>query len=567
MDSKGAMSEDFCPHSWLFSAFPNHLLGRLYLLAAILAVENLVVSGALQIHTGMNLGTVPVAIVSFAVFLGLGHPWLKAQREIIPLQFAFLGAYLACVAAAISVHLLSAPHGTNNQLAHAAAFIILLTFALKYPLLALACIPFRIWLKTFRATSPLWLYALVAGLAAFVLHVPFRRIWTATNAYSGHILQVTTFHSVRTILHRVLPDVADDVANLTIGTPRFSVIIMPTCSGMEGIGLILAFSVVWLLYIRKQIRFPQVLLLIPCAVLCMWILNVIRLSVLILLGNEFGAEVAMVGFHSQFGWIAFTAVALAFCMVTEKLSWLRKVPSQYSLTAEDSQSDAPLTDAGAREDSRRYLGESPAVRAYLVPFLAVLAATFVSKAASGYFEWLYPLRFVAGAVALVYFWPALKELDWHFSWVGPTAGLAVFLAWIAPALWARQHAVSRLGTDLAQLSPTARWIWIAFRVAAAIITVPLAEELAFRGYLARRLTSLDFDRVSFAHLTSLSVALSSVAFGLMHGQHWLVGILAGLAYALALRAHGRMGDAVVAHAVSNLLLAIWVLGFSDWALW
>jgi CAAX prenyl protease-like protein len=100
-----------------------------------------------------------------------------------------------------------------------------------------------------------------------------------------------------------------------------------------------------------------------------------------------------------------------------------------------------------------------------------------------------------------------------------------------------------------------------------VVTVPIAEELAFRGYLARRFLRRDFDSVPFTGLTALSIALSSVAFGLMHGQQWGVGILAGLAYAFALRWRGRMGDAVVAHAVSNLLLAAWVLGFGDWAQW
>jgi exosortase E/protease (VPEID-CTERM system) len=561
------MTWDSCPWSWLFCILPSHLLGRLYLLAAILAIEMLVVGGALQIKTGLNPGAVPSAIACFAVFLGLGHPWLKAQRESIPFRFVFLGTYLVCVASEICVHALTATRGTGSQLSHAVAFVIILTFALKYSLLALACIPFRIWIKTFRATSPLWLYALVAGLVAWFMRDLFQRTWNASGTFAGHILQNTTFNSVRAILHCVLPDAADDVANLTVGTPRFSVIIMPACSGVEGIGLILAFSLVWLLYLRKQSRFPHVFLLIPCAVACMWLLNVVRISVLILLGNEVSAEVAMVGFHSQFGWIAFTAVALAFCMVTEKFSWVRKVPCEYSSALGDSSCNVPLTDTGASERSGKYFGESPAIRAYLVPFLAILAASFISKAASGYFEWLYPLRFVAAAIALLYFWPELKKLNWHFSWVGPTAGLAVFLVWIAPALWVHQHAVSRLGTDLAALSPTARWIWIAFRVAAAVITVPLAEELAFRGYLARRFINWEFDHVPFTHLTAPSIALSSVAFGLMHGQHWLVGILAGLAYAVALRWRGRMGDAIVAHAISNLLLAVWVLGLGDWAQW
>jgi membrane protease YdiL (CAAX protease family) len=59
----------------------------------------------------------------------------------------------------------------------------------------------------------------------------------------------------------------------------------------------------------------------------------------------------------------------------------------------------------------------------------------------------------------------------------------------------------------------------------------------------------------------LLLAVSSVAFGLLHAQNWLAATLAGVAYALAQRARGRTADAVVAHAVTNLLIAIAVLVF------
>jgi hypothetical protein len=36
---------------------------------------------------------------------------------------------------------------------------------------------------------------------------------------------------------------------------------------------------------------------------------------------------------------------------------------------------------------------------------------------------------------------------------------------------------------------------------------------------------------------------------------------------LALRRSGRIGDAVAAHAATNLLLAIWVLATGDLSLW
>ena len=228
-----------------------------------------------------------------------------------------------------------------------------------------------------------------------------------------------------------------------------------------------------------------------------------------------------------------------------------KVPASAALPSHDATIASTVT---ANETA-----ESPATAAYLVPFLAILAASFISKAASGYFEWLYPLRFIAAAIALWYFRSEYRKLDWRFGWIAPATGAAIFLAWIGPALWMHERHASPLGSALAALSPSIRTAWIAFRVAAAVVTVPIAEELAFRGYLARRLISRNFDEVSFRSLTSLSVCLSSVAFGVMHGSHWFVGILAGLAYAAVLKWRGRIGDAVIAHATSNLLLAVWVL--------
>lgn len=73
--------------------------------------------------------------------------------------------------------------------------------------------------------------------------------------------------------------------------------------------------------------------------------------------------------------------------------------------------------------------------------------------------------------------------------------------------------------------------------------------------------------VPFSAVTTLSICLSSAAFGLMHGQQWILGTLAGLAYAGVVKQKGRLSDAVVAHATSNFLLAIWVLSRGDWSQW
>lgn len=506
-------------------------------------------------------------MVAFAVFLGLGHSKLKRQQEPLPFGGWLFAAHLVCMGAVTFANL-AALHG-NAVLPDAGAGPVILSavLLLGIALLTLACVPLKVLIGAIRTTSPTWLYACLAGTVAWFLRIPSHSLWITSFSAHGNFLQIAAFRSVHAVLRIFLPDIIGDAAAFTLGTPRFTVGILAGCSGVEGLGLVLVFTTIWLWYFRKENRFPQALLLIPCALACIWLFNILRLAALILIGNAGAPEVAMVGFHSHAGWIAFTIVALAFSLATQKLSWVRKIPPRDSSPAGNTASGETSQGTSAPEELDEARGESAATAAYLVPFLAILGASFLSKAASGTFEWLYPLRFVAAVIAIWVFRSEYKKLNWRFGWVAPVAGAAIFLVWIAPAWWAHEPAASTLGSVLAALSPSARVAWIAFRVAAAVITVPIAEELAFRGYLLRRLIHRDFDAVPFSQLTILSIGLSSVAFGLMHGQHWMAGIVAGLAYALAMKWRGRIGDAIVAHAISNLMLAAWVLARGDWAQW
>jgi CAAX prenyl protease-like protein len=108
--------------------------------------------------------------------------------------------------------------------------------------------------------------------------------------------------------------------------------------------------------------------------------------------------------------------------------------------------------------------------------------------------------------------------------------------------------------------------WLIFKVLGSVIMVPLAEELAFRGYLTRRLISSDFQSVPPGRLTWISFVVSSLVFGVLHGR-WFAGTLAGMAFALAYRRRGELCDAVLAHGVTNALIAVTVLAARDWSLW
>lgn len=545
---------------------PRHLLGRLYLFAAVLAVDSLLVSAIP--HSFALLGPLALSgIVSYAVFVGLGYSQLKAHREDISFNPSLFAAHIFCVAA-VCLGNFAALHGYGPQLDSTAGQLSARALLLLgIMLLALACLSLQTWIAILRSTSPSWLFASLAGVSAWFLRSPFQSFWDASSNGFGRLLQAITFRSVGAVLQTFMPGVFVDPARFRVGTPRFAVIVAKQCSGIEGLGLVLVFTIVWLAYFRKESRFPQALLLIPCALISVWMLNVARICSLILIGNAGAPDIAMLGFHSQAGWIAFTTVAFAFSMATRKLFWVRRRAPD-AVATNGNLALARVEDGiGVAAPAVHESWESPASRAFLTPFLAILAASFVSKAASGAFEWLYPLRFVSAAVAILFFRAELRKLNWRFGWTAPLTGAAVFLVWIVPAWWINDPSPSPLGASLQALSTPARLIWIAFRIAAAAITVPIAEELAFRGFLARRVIDREFERVPFSALTPLSAGVSSVAFGLLYGQHWMYGILAGLAYLAVLRRRGRMGDAVVAHATSNLLLAAWVLLRGDWALW
>jgi CAAX prenyl protease-like protein len=89
--------------------------------------------------------------------------------------------------------------------------------------------------------------------------------------------------------------------------------------------------------------------------------------------------------------------------------------------------------------------------------------------------------------------------------------------------------------------------------------VPLAEELAFRGYLLRRLRSEDFESIPARAAGLWPVLVSSLVYGAFLGSFWLPGTFAGTIFGLVYARTSRLGEAVVAHGIGNGMIAAWVL--------
>src|SRR5262249_1435587 len=151
------------------------------------------------------------------------------------------------------------------------------------------------------------------------------------------------------------------------------------------------------------------------------------------------------------------------------------------------------------------------------------AVTMITGAFTAGFDGYYPLRVLAAAGTLYYFRGAYRAIWKPPSWVAVAVGTTTFAVWMAlepppPS----DGSGSPLALGLAQMPAAGAATWLAFRVVGSVILVPIAEELAFRGYLIRRLIATDFTTITPARFTWLSFLGSSVLFGALHGR-WLAG--------------------------------------------
>jgi len=533
------------------------VFSRLLLLAMIFAAELLVVSivadGDALANRGMLLGFLAAwgawilrFMVGFAaLFVTFGYLKTKATFDAIsqrlaaiPISRTLLAAHFGAMILAGGLTLALYKTGISGVQGDLIALSWLVAGIAAIALAGLAVVPLALWIQMVRGTGLLWLYTSIAVVAACLAGNASRTLWQPM----GRI----TFRLVEALLRVVTSGVTADPAKMIIGTGKFRVEIAEQCSGFEGAGLMLAFGVVWLVLFRKECRFPQALLLIPAGVTVMYLLNAVRIAALILIGDAGAREIALGGFHSQAGWIAFNVVALGFSIAARRAPYFT------------------VKQAKAVPDDR--MAENPTA-AYLVPFLTILGAGMLSGALSANFEWLYPLRFFAAAGALWVFRGKYSSLDWRAGWLGPAIGAGVFVLWIAFDRLTSVPVANAMPVALAASSAGARAAWISFRVLAAVITVPIAEELAFRGFLLRRLIAQDFESVPFTRFTWFSLLASSVLFGALHGGHWLAAIAAGLLYSFALIRTGRIGEAVAAHATTNAMLGAYVLLYGQWHLW
>ena len=231
---------------------------------------------------------------------------------------------------------------------------------------------------------------------------------------------------------------------------------------------------------------------------------------------------------------------------------------------------SPPPASGARDDL-----------AYALPMVVFLVFTWAgSKLATAAFPAAYAIAYAAKtfvvAGVLVYFRRHYTRIRWDYWWLGVIVGVVGIFQWVGMQLWLQRNvelfkpAIDAWVFDpyAAIPSPAWRMAFFAVRIAGAVLLVPVMEELFWRDFLWRQvLAPNDFKLAGVGEWGWAPFLIISGAFALVHGNWWATSIVWALMIGALLVYTKSLGACIIAHAVTNALLAVYVLKTRDWTFW
>jgi uncharacterized protein len=450
--------------------------------------------------TGVTLGWLSVQIVGFCLIM---LPWALTLRRVSqePINLALIPSLLGGCFAVLGA-----------------------AFALASP---------GRWRAIIVELGPASLALLAASLLSPEIISADKNFFVRDLWYVQPLTQAT-FQSVVFVLKVFGLEATAKPTEWALSSNSFSILIAPGCSGVEGLALTTLFFGCYFYAFKEHLRFPNVWVLLPIGLLFSWALNVVRIAALFSIGMNGHRELAVSGFHTHAGWMAFSILAFAIIGVSTSVPWFWR----------GNTTPQPL------------LKDWTAART--LPFAAFMGAALLLSTFTVIPDLWYVVKVLAMTFALAAFLPVYRtRLFWRIDKLAVSAGIVIGLLWIAFGL--TDSTALPLNTALASL-PIGVWIgWVFVRLIGTIALVPVVEELMFRGYLLDR----------FSHnggaARVIGLLLSTGLFAVMH-ERWALAGCAGLVYGLLYLRSFRVTDSIVAHSVSNAIIGFYALATAQWSL-
>ncbi len=216
--------------------------------------------------------------------------------------------------------------------------------------------------------------------------------------------------------------------------------------------------------------------------------------------------------------------------------------------------------------------------AYVAPmvvFVVLLSTTTLLKKLGNQFwlqspeYWIFPLQTVLCGALLAWFG---REYEFHrpanLAFVVVIAA-AVFLIWISPQQFFRvARRTNGFNPEVFGSQPPVYWLTVVLRMIRLVVIVPFVEEIFWRGFLLRFLIDENFDRVPFGTFSWGSFIVVAALFGFSHSpQDWPAALITGACYNWVAYRSKSLISCVLTHAITNLLLGIWILHTKQWGFW
>jgi uncharacterized protein len=201
---------------------------------------------------------------------------------------------------------------------------------------------------------------------------------------------------------------------------------------------------------------------------------------------------------------------------------------------------------------------------------------------------IYTLKIGLTLAAMIFVLPGYREFPFRVNPVAVGVGLVGVVLWVGICRLDIEHrylqplldklgmggligAGERAGLNpLEQLKAQPLWAWafLIIRFVGLALIVPVIEEFFLRGFAMRLVVEQDWWKVPFGTVNRLAIVVGTAVPMLMHpGELLAAAVWFSLVTWLMLRTK-NIWDCVVAHAVTNLFLGIYVviMGGDAWRL-
>lgn len=210
------------------------------------------------------------------------------------------------------------------------------------------------------------------------------------------------------------------------------------------------------------------------------------------------------------------------------------------------------------------------------------STTTVSRGYRGYTLW-WAARVSVTTAVIVFVLPGYREFPLRVSPLAVVVGAAGVVAWIVICWLDLESKILEpmglhwfLGTGArAAFDPLTHFgdrrgallTFLAVRFLGLAVVVPVIEEFFLRGFVMRFVVAQEWWRVPIGQAGTV-VVVTGIVYGVLShpAEMFAAAVWFTLVTWLMIKT-GNLWDCVAAHAVTNLLLGVYVLTWHDWSLW